>query len=154
MNTPRFFRKGDIIQTNPKAGFYGIAVVLDDAEEIELSENKRSKPLCHIAVTPYIFDCEPDTEDMKNLHFEPLLFTQYKIVNGEKVFLRNKLCVDIYTNRNKANLPVIGNMDPSNIYKEKLLWQPQADRFHLSGDPGSRLGLEAYINWERKQEKK
>lgn len=154
MKIPNIFSKGDIIRTNPKEGFYGIAIVLDDAKKIELTLGKWSYPLCHIAITPYIFDYEFGIEDIKNLKFEPLIFTQYKLVNDEKVFLRNKLCIDIYTNKNKAKLSVIGTVDPTNIYKEELLWEPQFDRFHLCGDTSSNLGLQAYINWNRNNDMK
>lgn len=150
MKIPNLFRKGDIIRTNPKDGFYGIAIVLDDAEKTELSPGKWSYPMCHIAIMPYIFDYEFVIEDIANLKLEPLIFTQYQIINDEKKFLRNKICIDIYTNKNKSELPVIGNIDPTNIYTEELLWKPQFDRFHLSGDPTrANLGSEAYSNWNR-----
>lgn len=152
MKKTNLFNKGDIIRTNPKDGFYGIAIVLDDAKEIELSPNRWSKPLCHIAITPYIFNYEFELEDIKKLKFEPLIFKQYKLVNDEKVFFCNKLCIDIYTNKNKPNLSIVGNINPTNIYKEELLWKPQIDKFHLCGDPRPDLGLEAYINWDRNNE--
>lgn len=149
MEIPKLFRKGDIIRTNPNEGFYGIAIVLDEGRKIELQPNMMSKPLCHIAITPHIFDYEIDIDDIRNLKLEPLIFTQYQIVKGEKRFLRNKLCIDIYTNKNKPKLPVIGKVDPQVVYAEELLWKPQFDKFCLKGDPGSSLGHEAYINWQR-----
>lgn len=149
MKVPTNFCKGDIIRTNPIYGLYGIAIVLDDGKKLELSPNKWSYPMCHIAITPYIFDYEFDIEDIRNFKLEPLIFEQFQIINNERKFLRNKLCIDIYTNRNKGKLPVIGNVDPQNIYKEELVWRPQFDRFHFSGDPKSNLGYEAYINWSR-----
>ena len=150
MKTPNYFSKGDIIRTNPKEGFYGIAIVLDDAKKIELSPGKWSYPICHIAIMPYIFDYAFDIKDTISLKLEPLIFTQYQRINGERKFLRNKLCIDIYTNKNKSGLPVIGNMDITNIYTEEMLWKPQFDRFHLSGDPTrTNLGSEAYTNWTR-----
>ena len=62
------------------------------------------------------------------------------------MFLRNKLQIDIYINKNKLKLPIIGKIDPKVIYKEELLWKPQFDKFRLGGDPSSGLGREAYIN--------
>lgn len=108
-----------------------------------------SKPLCHIAITPHIFDYEIDIEDIRNLKLKPLIFTQYQIVNGEKLFLRNKLRIDIYTNKNKQKLPIIGKANPKVIYAEELLWEPQFDKFFLSGEPSSSLGREVYINWQK-----
>lgn len=153
MEVPKIFSKGDIIRTNPKEGFYGLAIVLDDGRKVELQPNIISKPLCHIAITPYIFDYEFDIEVIRDLKLEPLIFTQYQIVNGERLFLRNKLCIDIYTNKNKSKLPVIGKIDPKLIYTEELLWKPQFDKFCLKGDPNSDLGHEAYINWQRNNSK-
>lgn len=150
MGIPKIFSKGDIIRTNPREGVYGIAVVLDDGKEIELSPGNWSYPMCHIAITPYIFDYEFNIENIEDLKLEPLIFKQYQIINNEKKFLRNKLCIDIYTNTNKVKLPVVGKTNPENIYPEELIWKPQFDRFHLSGDVSSKLGWEAYINWSRK----
>lgn len=38
MEIPKIFTKGDIIRTNPKEGFYGIAIVLDDGRKIEFNQ--------------------------------------------------------------------------------------------------------------------
>lgn len=38
-NKCSFFKRGDVIRTNPQTGFYGIAVVLDDGVKVELSPN-------------------------------------------------------------------------------------------------------------------
>lgn len=151
MKAPIHFCRGDIIRTNPADGFYGVAIVLDDGKKVELAPNKWSYPLCHIAVTPCRFDFEFDRQEIINLRLEPLIFQEFQIINNKRTFLRNKICVDIYTNRNKGKLPVIGNINPESVYKEELLWEPQFDRFHFRGDPTSDLGYEAYCDWRRKQ---
>ena len=33
----KLFQKGDVIMTTPESGYYGVAIVLDDAKPIELS---------------------------------------------------------------------------------------------------------------------
>jgi len=54
--------------------------------------------------------------------------------------------VHIFTVRNVAQLPVIGNINPSHIYKEELSWKPMPDKFHWYGDIDKWLGREAYID--------
>ncbi|MBJ2190004.1 MAG: hypothetical protein JFT10_04040 [Muribaculaceae bacterium] len=58
------FKRGDVIRTNPQDGFYGIAVVLDDGVKLELSPNKWSYTMCHIAITHLIYDYEVTINDI------------------------------------------------------------------------------------------
>ena len=58
------FSKGDVIRTNPEHGFYGVAVVLDDCKKIELSPGRFSYPMCHIAITPLLFQYKITMEDI------------------------------------------------------------------------------------------
>ena len=53
------FEKGDIIVTEPVEGYYGIAVVLDDGHRLELTPGRYSCPMCHIAITPLLYDLGP-----------------------------------------------------------------------------------------------
>lgn len=57
-NKYSLFCKGDVIRTNPEKGFYGIAIVLDEGKKIELSPGNWSYPMCHIAITPLLFQFE------------------------------------------------------------------------------------------------
>ena len=144
------FCKGDVIRTNPEPGFYGIAVVLNDSKKIEISPGKWSYPMCHIAITSLIFQFEVCIDDIDFTTLKPMSFlTFFHRKDGIDIPWRNKLCIDIYTNRNKANLPIIGSIDPSVVYDEPLLFDVSEDGFHLSGDSTISLGREAYINWCR-----
>ena len=144
------FCEGDVIRTNPEPGFYGVAVVLDDGEKIEIAPGKWSYPMCHIAITSLLFQFEISMEDIDVAALKPLTFSRY-FSKGEKMIpWREELCIGIYTNRNKVDLPIIGKVDDTSlIYSEPLLWSPQDDRFFLSGDVSSALGRETYINWCR-----
>ncbi|MCR5121784.1 MAG: hypothetical protein K6B74_05125 [Ruminococcus sp.] len=149
------FSKGDVIRTNPEEGFYGIAVVLNDPQRIELSAGKLSCPLCHIAVTPLIFKYEPVLDELDIHELKPLIFGRKFIrEDGTAVPWRTEVCIHIYTERNKANLPVIGKIDPSGIYDGELNFDPQPDRFHLCGDARPDLGGEAYFSYKEQSEKK
>lgn len=144
------FCKGDVIRTNPEPGFYGIAVVLSDGEKTELSPGRWSYPMCHIAITSLLFQYEVSIDDIDISNLKPTTFQSYfRRKDGTLVPYRNKICIDIYTTRNKANLPVIGNIDPSVVYDEPLSYEGSEDSFHLRGDPTDYLGREAYINWCR-----
>lgn len=144
------FTKGNIIMTTPEEGYYGIAVVLDDAIPLELSPGRFSYPMNHILITPLLFNKPVSMDDINVQDLKPLVFTQFFNSNGTSVFWRNKICIDIYTNRNKANLTVIGNVDTALIGDVPALsGTPMDDRFHLCGDVKSNLGREAYLQYCR-----
>ena len=146
------FKKGDVIRTNPEHGFYGIAVVLSVPEKIEIAPGKWSYPMCHIAVTPHIFQYEVNMDEIEALDLKPLVFQEFfQRKDGVRIPWRIKPCVDIYTNRNKVNLPVIGNIDPTDIYSEPLLFEAHEDGYHLCGDVTLYLGRPAYISWLREK---
>ena len=145
------FHKGDVIRTNPEKGFYGIAIVLDDGVKTELSPGRWSYPLCHIAITSLLFDYEVNIDEIDITALKPMSFiTYFKRDNGERIPWRNKICIDIYTTRNKANLPIIGNVDTTSIWDGELSFIVSQDGFHSCGDVSNSLGREAYIAWCRK----
>lgn len=145
------FCKGDVIRTNPEKGFYGIAVVLDDGEKMELSKGRWSYPMCHIAITPLLFQFEITMDDIDINTLKPMTFLTYFKQGEKKIPWRNKLCIDIYTTRNKSNLPVIGNIGTTSIWDNPLPFIVSENGFHLCGDVGDFLGREAYINWCREK---
>ncbi|MBQ5887521.1 MAG: hypothetical protein IIW82_07745 [Clostridia bacterium] len=148
--TKKLFTKGNIIVTTPEEGYYGVAIVLDDAIPLELSPGRFSYPMNHILITPLLFTKPVSMDDINIQDLKPLVFTQYFNNNGGLIFWRNKICIYIYTNRNKANLTVIGDIDTTLIGDvPPLSWESMDDRFHLCGDVKSDLGREAYIQYCR-----
>ena len=142
------FSKGDVIRTNPEKGFYGIAVVLDEGQEMELSPGHWSYPMCHIAITPLLFQFEVNIDDIDISTLKPMTFlTHFKREDDKTIPWRAKLCIDIYTIRNKSNLPVIGNIDQAPICESHLAFTVSENGFHLCGDVDDSLGREAYINF-------
>ena len=146
-NNYSFFRRGDVIRTNPQAGFYGIAVILDDGVRLELSPNNWSYPMCHIAITPLLYDFEVTMKDIDLSQLLPLRFQRCYQLNNTPEFFKEELLIHIFTTRNVVQLPVIGNIDPYNIYRDDLSWKPKRDRFFFCGDVQKQLGREAYIHW-------
>lgn len=100
-----------------------------------------------IAVTPLIYDFEVAMEDIDISQLYPMRYMRcYNLKNIPK-FYQEELLLNIYTTRNVDQLPVIGNIDPSNIYQGDLSWNPEPGKFHLCGDPQNHLGREAYLSW-------
>lgn len=149
----KLFQKGDVIMTTPAPGYYGVAIVLDDAIPTELSPGRLSYPMNHIMTTPLLFTRPITMEDIDKESLIPLVFSVYFNHNGNRVYMYDEICINIYTNRNKAKFQIIGTVDTSQLYKEPLLWDPQPDRFFLCGDVASHLGREAYIQYCRDNHK-
>ena len=149
----KLFQKGDVIMTTPEPGYYGIAIVLDDAIPTEISPRRMSYPMNHIMITPLIFTSPPSMEDIVSKSLVPLIFPTYFDNNGNLIYWRDELCISIYTNRNKANFQIIGTVDTSELYTDPLLWEPLSDRFFLCGDVKNHLGREAYIQYCRDNNK-
>lgn len=152
-NKCSLFCKGDVIRTNPEKGFYGIAIVLDDGKKMELSRGCWSYPMCHIAITPLLFHFEVTIDDIDIATLKPMtFFTYFEREGKERIPWRDKLCIDIYTTRNKSNLPVIGNIGAASICDSRLPFIVSENGFHLRGDVDDSLGREAYISWCREKE--
>lgn len=77
----------------------------------------------------------------------PLRFQRCYQLKNTPEFFKEELLVHIYTTRNVAQLPIIGNTDPSSIYHDDLSWHPKSDRFYFCGDAQKHLGREAYLSW-------
>ena len=81
-----------------------------------------------------------------------MMFSTYFKREEKNILWREKLCIDIYTTRNKSNLPIIGNVDTTSIYEGSLPFTASENGFHMCGDVDDCLGREAYISWCREQE--
>ena len=145
----RLFQKGDVIMTTPEPGYYGVAIVLDDAKPMWLSPGRQSYPMNHIMITPLLFTKPVSMEDIARESLVPLVFSRYFDNKDDLVFWRDEVCIFIYTNRNKAQFQIIGTVETSELYKEPLLWNTLNDRFFLCGDVSNDLGREAYIQYCR-----
>ena len=148
----KLFEKGDIIVTEPEDGFYGIAVVLDDAQCININ-GRKSLPMCHIAITSLLFDHRPIFDEIDKTSLQPILFDQMALYKGKTYFAETKIMVHIYTTRNVRSLEVIGKIDPKLVYTDDLPWFPDSKnhKCYWCGDIGSFFGREAYLNWKKTQ---
>jgi len=140
---------GDVILTNPKEGFWGISVVLSEKEK-----TPERLPMCHIAITPLLFQHKVKFEEINIPDLVPLVFERVFSLKGREEFTREETCIGVYTRRNKENLEIIGSIDPTLVYNGPLPFEPWSDleiKWPLCGDPDKKLGREAYITWERKK---
>ena len=155
----KLLSKGDVILTNPEEGFWGIAVVLSEREK-----TSEFYPMCHIAITPVISQeeiqfSELDINDLVPLEFDRLYTLEYQKKykpKNFKPFEKKETCIGVYTRRNKANLKIIGKIDPKKIYNGPLPFEPKINSkitWPLCGDTDKNLGQEALIKWKEKMEK-
>jgi hypothetical protein len=147
----KMLNKGDVIRTNPQDGFWGIAVVLSEKEK-----TPERHPMCHIAITPLIFQHKVKFEEVNFNELSPLVFDRIFSLKGKEEFSREEVCIGVYTRRYKSDFEIIGSVDPTKIYDGPLPFEPWSDleiKWPLCGEPTTNLGREAYITWTRENEK-
>ena len=148
----KLLNKGDVIRTNPQQGFWGIAVVLSEKEK-----SPERHPMCHITITPLIYQHKVGLEEININDLKPLVFDRIFSLKGKEEFSRKEICIGVYTRRYTADFEIIGSIDPSIIYTGPLPFEPWHDlkiKWPLCGKPSEELGREAYINWERENDEK
>ena len=151
MSNIKLLNKGDVIRTNPHEGFWGIAVVLSEKEK-----TPERHPMCHIAITPLLFQYKVKFEEINIHNLIPLVFERIFKLKGKEEFSTEEICIGVYTRRYKVNLDIIGSIEPSLVYDGPLPFEPWdylKIKWPLCGEPTENLGREAYINWERKNKK-
>jgi hypothetical protein len=149
MGKVKLFNEGDVILTNPAEGFWGIAVVLSEREKTE-----NFYPMCHIAITSIICKHKIEFRELKIEELKPLEFERVFALKNVEEFSKIETCIGVYTRRNKANLEVIGKINPKITYEGPLPFEPMYDleiKWPLCGDTNESLGREAYITWKRQQ---
>ena len=148
----KLLKKGDVIRTNPHEGFWGIAVVLSEKEK-----TPERHPMCHIAITPLIFQHKAVLDEVNLSDLKPLVFERIFSLKGKKEFSRKEICIGVYTRRYKAGIEIIGSIDSSIIYDGPLPFEPLSDleiKWPLCGVPTDDLGSDAYFNWKRENDEK
>ena len=148
----KLLKKGDIIRTNPHEAFWGIAVVLSEKEK-----TPERHPMCHIAITPLIFQHKVILEEINIYDLKPLVVERIFSFKGKQEFSRNEICIGVYTRRYKADFEIIGSIDSTIIYDGPLPFEPFSEleiKWPLCGVPTNDLGRDAYFNWKRENEGK
>jgi hypothetical protein len=141
----KLLNKGDVIRTNPHEGFWGIAVVLSEKEK-----TPERYPMCHIAITPLIFQHKVVFDEINLNDLKPLVFERIFSLKGKEEFSRKEICIGVYTRKFKADFEIIGSIDSSKIYDGPLPFEPLTDleiKWPIYGVPTDNLGREAYLTW-------
>jgi hypothetical protein len=139
--------KGDIILTNPKEGFWGIAVVLTEAEKTDNFD-----PMCHIAVTPLVFKHRITINEIDVKTLSVLEFERGVRLKPDQEYSRKETSIGIYSRKIKSLVETIGNIDASFIFNGLLSFTHDNRRkinWPLCGNVSQSLGYEAVIAWRR-----
>ena len=152
----KLFKKGDVIQTIPEEGFFGIAIVLSENEG-----TSELYPRCHMFITPLIFKNEINFTDLNISDFVLIEFeTEYTFElekRKREPFKRKEQTIYTFTRRNVENLKVLANIETELVYDGELPFDPQILKSGIRivgcGDPKKfSLGRQAFINWENNNE--
>ena len=154
MNAPRRrkprptpLRKGDVIKTHPRDGFWGCAVVLTDPHEEE-----GFRPLCHIGITPLIMRHDYKWAEIEDTALSILEFDRGVRTAPNTYLPRHEICIGQYTTDPHPLLPVIGHVDPTRILSQPLtcaVGDGTAGKYPLCGHLAPHLGSEAVASWLR-----
>lgn len=141
------FYKGDIIRTNPQDNFWGIAVVLSESEK-----TSEFHALCHIAITPLVYQHKVEFEELDIAKLSVLQFTRgIRLTPGEGAS-RSETSIGVYLRKFKTPVDIIGNVNPDFIYSGQLPFSPDFGlevSWPLYGAVARSLGMEALITWRR-----
>lgn len=140
-------RPGDVIQTNPKRGFWGCAVVLSARDSTD-----QFHPMCHIAITTliskrkYAWD-SVDPRTLEIVQIAPVV----RVAPGEYYQSDEpRIGIGIYSLKSAAGLRIIGQVNPADIYSKPLTFHVgdgTKGKFPLCGPIPEDLGEEAVTAW-------
>jgi hypothetical protein len=137
---------GDVIKTHPREGFWGCAVVLS-AGMIE-----GLRPMCHIGVTPLVFQHDYVWSEIEGQQLSILEYDQPVRVEVMTYLPRHVTCIGIWVSDGKPKLPVIGRVDPATVYDKPLTFEvgdATSGKFPLCGKVDTHLGSEAVGAWHK-----
>lgn len=137
---------GDVIETHPREGFFGIALVLavcDATAEFD--------PLCLIGITTAIFH---RPIEMGDVHVEDLTIVELDVEarTGPNAYapLRHHVCIKIHGRKLPPTMRVLGRVDTSRLKLGPLGFEVgdgTSGRYPLYGPIAEHLGSEAVIAW-------
>lgn len=136
--------KGDVIKTNPREGYWGVAIVLS-----ERNKTNEFDPMCHICITPQVFRHDYEFSEIEGSTFEVLEWQQRQLKPNEELF-KLVTVIGVYSRRIKSPVCVIGNIDVYGIHNGHLPFSPdygQEVQWPLCGNVEDHLGIEAITAW-------
>ena len=144
---PPPLRRGDVIKTHPRDGYWGAAVVLTEPHEME-----GLRPMCHIGVTPLIRDHDYTWAEIEGAELAILDFDRGVRLAPGSYGTRRETCIGLYTSDPHPLLPVIGSVDPTRVFPTSLTFEvgdATNGTYPLCGPIAPHLGSEAVASWLR-----
>lgn len=123
-------KRGDVLRTHPRAGYWGCAIVLDS-----IGETRESHARCLLALTPWVFEHEYGFDELDPDRFEIL-------EQSEGPALR------IYTCKRLVGVTRIGRFDLRGMDLPPVSYEPKPWR-PLCGPLDEHVGSEAVWAWRR-----
>ena len=140
-------RRGDVIKTHPRDGFWGCAVVLSDPQQLGTL-----RPVCHIGVTPWILQHDFEWSELGDKDLCILEFERGVRTGPDEYRARRDTCIGLYTAKAHPLLPVIGRVDPTRVFRKALKFEVgdgTDGKYPLCGPVAEHLGSEAVNAWLR-----
>jgi len=142
----RLLEIGDVIKTHPKDGFWGCAVVLNAREKVD-----RFHPMCHIGITPLVFQHDYTWDEIDGLALSIMeIDRRIRLGPNDYSASRHEICIGIYTRKQHSELPVIGRVNPANVFTGPLGFEPgnaTNGKWPWCGPIQTHLGGEAIGAW-------
>lgn len=140
-------RRGDVIKTHPREGYWGCAVVLTEPRE-----EKGGRPLCHIGITPIVMLHDYGWTEIASTQLSILDFDRGIRTAPRSYLARHETCIGLYTSDPHPHLPIIGGVDPIRVFATALTFEVgdgTNGKYPLYGPIAPHLGYEAIASWMR-----
>ena len=143
---------GTAIRTNPREGYWGVAVVLSN-----FAATNEAEPRCHIATTPVIFRHPFTWPEIDQIELCALRFKVRYRPSPSTLLLRDDICISLFQNTRVSSLEIIGQVEASSVYAGPLSERIGRDRasgeFSYSGRIDGNLGSQAVFEWRLQHDK-
>ena len=144
---PMPLRRGDVIKTHPREGYWGCAVVLTEPHAVE-----GLRPICHIGITPLVLDHDYAWAEIEDTELSILEFDREVRIAPDYYGTRHETCIGLYTTDPHPSLPVLGSVDPTTFFTKPLTFEvgdATDGKYPLYGNLAPHLGSEAVASWLR-----
>ena len=107
----RLLAVGDVIQTHPREGYWGCALVLTAREK-----TANRDPMCHIGITTVVFTHEYAFAELADVRLEILQSAQaVRLDPGVYAPGERRRCIGIYTRKVHPAVVILGNSEVSSL---------------------------------------
>ncbi len=143
----RVLHVGDVIRTEPSAGYWGCAVVLS-----EFPATERLRAMCHIGITPIVKRHAFGWDELEPGELSVLQHDRSVRVGEGQYSQRRETAIGLWANFKVPPLVILGKIDPDEVYSQDL--SPEAGdgtggRFPHCGSLYGWLGGEAVGAWRK-----